>query len=250
MVLNKIKQTVQKFYQQIATEKKSSCCGSCQCQNNKMAEVIARSIGYSQQDINSVPDANLGLGCGNPLALSKIKEGDTVLDLGSGAGFDCFLAAKKVGPTGRVIGVDMTLSMIEKAQQNADKYHYPHVEFRLGDIENLPTENDSIDVVISNCVINLAPDKKRVFQEIKRVLKKGGRAYISDIVLLSELTAAQRNDEDLIGGCVGGALLKDEYLKLISSIGLEIIIQAEDKDISKRQYQGIALESIKIEAIK
>lgn len=250
MEIDQIKQTVKKFYQQIATEKKSSCCGKCQCQNKKIEEVIARSIGYSQQDINAAPDANLGLGCGNPLALSKIKKDDIVLDLGSGAGFDCFLAANKVGPTGKVIGVDMTPAMIKKAQLNAQKYGYSNVEFRLGDIEKLPIDNDSIDIIISNCVINLAPHKELVFQEAWRVLKNGGSAYVSDIVLLAELTSEQRNDKNLIGGCVGGALLKEEYLKLISNAGFKINIQSEDKDISKRQYQGIALESLKVECIK
>jgi ubiquinone/menaquinone biosynthesis C-methylase UbiE len=192
----------------------------------------------------------LGLGCGNPVAIGKIKEGDIVLDLGSGAGFDCFLAAQKVGDSGKVIGVDMTEEMIEKARANAEKYNYKNVEFRLGEIEKLPINDGSVDIVISNCVINLVPSKEKAFQEARRVLKKGGRIYLSDIVLLAELSEEQRNDKNLLAGCVAGAMLKDDYLNAIRNAGVEVKILSEDKDISKRQYQGIALESLKIEAEK
>jgi len=207
-------------------------------------------IGYTSDDIKSVPDANLGLGCGNPTGQSKIKPGDTVLDLGSGAGFDCFLAAKKTGPTGNVIGVDMTPSMIQKASENAVKYHFSNVEFRLGDIEKLPVENASIDVIISNCVINLAPDKTKVFSEAFRVLRSGGRMYVSDIVLLRELSASQKKNPELLAGCVAGALLKKDYLAIISNAGFKVHILSENKSISKQQYDGIPLESIQIEAVK
>ena len=207
-------------------------------------------MGYSEEEINLVPEANLGLGCGNPLALVEIKSGEIVLDLGSGAGFDAFLAAKKVGNDGKVIGVDMTNEMIEKARANAKKHGYENVEFKLGDIESLPLEDDSVDVVISNCVINLAPDKDKVFSEAYRVLKEGGRMYVSDIVLLKELSEKQKKDDDLIAGCVGGALLKDDYLNKIEKAGFKLEILSEDKDISKRQYQGIALESLKIRGVK
>ena len=173
-----------------------------------------------------------------------------VLDLGSGAGFDAFLAVKKVGDTGRVIGVDMTEEMIDRAKGLADKYGYKKVEFRLGDIKNLPVENESIDIIISNCVINLAPDKLRVFKEAYRVLKMTGKAYVSDIVLLGKLTEEQRRDEELIAGCVGGALLKEDYLKAITDAGFKFRILDEDKEISKRQYQGINLESLKVELYK
>ena len=182
--------------------------------------------------------------------MGKIKEGDVVLDLGSGAGFDCFLAAKRVGEAGRVIGIDITEEMIAKAKVNADKYGYKNVEFRLGDIEKLPVDDNSVDVVISNCVINLVPDKSKVFKEVYRVLKKGGRVYISDIVLLKNLSEEQRNDNKLIAGCVGGAVLKNDYPKIIKDAGFEVKVLSEDKDISKRQYQEAPIESLKIEAVK
>jgi len=241
----KTKSIVKENYSKIASNK--SCYCSCSCTD---AEQISKSIGYSKDDINLVPEANLGLGCGNPIALANIKKGDIVLDLGSGAGFDVFLASKKVGRNGKVIGVDMTEEMIKKAKENAQKHNYENVEFRLGDVEELPIEDNSIDVIISNCVINLAPNKKKVFKESYRVLKKGGRMYVSDIVLLGELTEKQRNDTGLIAGCVGGALQKEDYLNLIKKVGFKVKILGEDKDISKRQYGGISLESLKIEAVK
>ncbi len=197
-----------------------------------------------------VPEANLGLGCGNPTALGNLKAGDVVLDLGSGAGFDCFLAAKKVGASGRVIGVDMTEEMINKAESLAAKYWVTNVEFRLGDIENLPVESESVDVVISNCVINLAPDKSKVFNEAHRVLRNGGRMYVSDIVLLKELSDEQRNDSELLCGCVAGALLKDDYLRKIRMAGFDVKIISEDKEMSESQYGGIALKSLKLSATK
>jgi SAM-dependent methyltransferase len=244
MEKEKIKEIVKESYKNIA--KNSSCC--CKCKGN--SEKIAKSIGYSDKEINAVPEANLGLGCGNPVALSRIKQGDIVLDLGSGAGFDCFLASKRVGEMGKVIGVDMTEEMIERAEANAKKYKYKNVEFKLGDIENLPIEDNSMDVIISNCVINLAPDKSKVFKEAYRVLKKGGKMYVSDIVLLSELTNKQKNNKELLSGCVAGALQKEDYIKIIKNAGFKVNLLGEDKDISKRQYQGIALESLKIEAMK
>jgi ubiquinone/menaquinone biosynthesis C-methylase UbiE len=200
--------------------------------------------------MNAVPEVNLGLGCGNPTALGKIKEGAVVLDLGSGAGFDCFLASKKVGKTGKVIGVDMTEEMVNKAKGLAKKHGYANVDFRLGDIEDLPVEGGTIDVIISNCVINLAPDKSKVFKEAYRVLKTGGRMYVSDIVLLQELSEEQRNDKELLSGCVAGALLKQDYIEKIKQAGLKVRVLSEDVDISKTQYNGLALESIKIEAAK
>ncbi len=223
---------------------------SCGCNGTFDSEQISKAIGYSDDEMKTVPDANLGLGCGNPTAIGEIKEGDVVLDLGSGAGFDCFLAAKKVGSSGKVIGVDMTEEMIEKARKNAEQYGYKNVEFRFGDIEDLPVDDNSVDIIISNCVINLAPDKLKVFKEAYRVLKTDGRMYVSDIVLLEELTDEQKNDEDLVAGCVGGALLKEDYLKIIRDAGLNYRIISEDKEISKIQYQGIPLESLHIEASK
>ena len=200
--------------------------------------------------MSAVPEANLGLGCGNPTAFSEIKEGDTVLDLGSGAGFDAFLAVRKVGEQGRVIGVDMTEEMVNKAQDTAVKHGFKNVEFRLGDIEKLPVEDTSVDIIISNCVINLAPDKDKVFKEAFRVLKNGGKMFVSDIVLLGELTEEQKNNPKLISGCVAGALPKEEYLEKIKKAGLKVEILNENKDISKEQYRGIPLESILVKAIK
>ncbi len=242
-----IKKIVKERYSEIASKEESCCSCNCDCSS---PEQISKSIGYSDKEMSNVPEANLGLGCGNPVALSRIKEGDVVLDLGSGAGFDAFLTAKKVGETGRVIGIDMTLEMIEKAKKNAEKYGYHNVEFMLGDIENLLLEDNSIDIIISNCVINLSSDKDKVFSEAYRVLKKGGRMYVSDIVLLEELSEQQRNDKNLISGCVGGALLKEDYLEKIVKAGFSINLLGEDKEISKTQYGGINLESLKVEGVK
>ncbi|MFH1501232.1 MAG: arsenite methyltransferase [archaeon] len=240
-----IKKIVKEKYSEIASSSSSCGCGASCCGNNNQ---IAVSIGYSEKDLST--PGNLGLGCGNPVALGKIKEGDTVLDLGSGAGFDAFLASEKVGERGKVIGVDMTELMIKKAKENAKKGNYKNVEFIFGDIESLPLDDNSIDIVISNCVINLAPDKDKVFREAHRVLKKGGKMFVSDIVLLEPLSEEQKSNPELISGCVGGALLKEEYLKKIKKAGFRVNILSEDKEISKRQYQGINLESLKIEAAK
>jgi len=187
-----VKKIVKESYTKIA-KNESSCC-SCSCRKDEQKK-IAKMIGYSDDELKT--PGNLGLGCGNPIALANIKEGDIVLDLGSGAGFDCFLASKKVGVNGKVIGIDMTPEMIKKANENILKYGYKNVEFRLGEIENLPVSNDSVDVIISNCVINLSPNKEKVFREAFRVLKKTGKIFVSDIVLLEELTDEQKYDADL-----------------------------------------------------
>lgn len=240
-----VKKIVKEKYEEIAKSKTS--CG-CHCSNN--TGKISKEIGYSNEDIKTVGTANLGLGCGNPVAISKIKEGDTVLDLGSGAGIDCILASKKVGDHGKVIGVDMTEEMVEKARENAKKMNLRNIEYVVGEIENLPIEDNSIDVIITNCVINLSPDKDKTFKEAYRVLKSGGKMYISDIVLLEELSEGQRNNPELLSGCVAGALLKDEYLKKIRNVGFSVNILGENKEISKTQYQGIPLESMSVEVIK
>jgi ubiquinone/menaquinone biosynthesis C-methylase UbiE len=179
-------------------------------------------IGYSCNEIDSVPDgSNLGLGCGNPIAIDSLKEGETVLDLGSGAGFDCFLAAQKVGKTGRVIGVDMTEEMLQKARENAKKGGYENVEFRAGEIENLPLEDSSVDAVISNCVINLVPDKTKTFKEIFRVLKSGGRFMISDLVVEKELPEVIRNSAEAYAACIAGAIKEKEYIEIIENTGFK-----------------------------
>ena len=217
MNMEDIKKAVRKGYAKIA-KKESSCCAASRVR----AESISKNIGYTKEEIEAVPEgSNLGLGCGNPVALASIKEGETVLDLGSGAGFDCFLAAKKVGKNGKVIGVDMVPEMIEKARENARKGSFENVEFRLGEIENLPVADESVDFVISNCVINLSPDKKRVFQEAFRALKPGGRIMISDIVLLKELKDLLKKSIEAYVSCLGGAIMKDEYLNAIEKAGFQ-----------------------------
>lgn len=242
------KQIVKDAYSKIAKE--NNACG-CQCGcKDTDAETISKAIGYDEEEVRVVPEANLGLGCGNPTAFSEIKEGDTVLDLGSGAGLDCFLAAKKVGEKGKVIGVDMTEEMVEKAKANAEKYGYKNVEFILCDIEKLSLSNDSIDIIISNCVINLAPNKDKVFREAFRVLKNGGKMFVSDIVLLKELSEETRNNPELIAGCVGGAMLKEDYVNKVREAGFEVEILNENKEISKKQYEGMPLESLLIKATK
>ena len=221
MIKEEIKKVVRERYARIVKQD-SSCCGTIEssCGNSNSTQEISKEIGYSEEELKAVPEeSNLGLGCGNPVALASLREGETVLDLGSGAGFDCFLAANKVGKNGRVIGVDMTPEMIEKARENARKGNYENVEFRLGEIENLPVADNSVDVVISNCVIVLSPDKRRVFSEAFRVLKPGGRLLISDIVLLRQLPDFLKNSIEAYIGCVSGAITKNEYIKEIKTAG-------------------------------
>ncbi|MDD2913088.1 MAG: arsenite methyltransferase [Candidatus Paceibacterota bacterium] len=237
-----IKKIVKEKYAKIAT---GSLCCSCGC---KTENDISKSIGYSNEDV--LIEGNLGLGCGNPLAFSKIKEGDTVLDLGCGAGFDCFLAAKRVKEKGKVIGVDMTKDMIERAKENAKRRKVKNVQFILSEIEEMPIKDNSIDIIITNCVINLAPDKLKVFKKAYRVLKKGGKIFLSDIVLLKELSEKQKNDENLLAGCVAGALLKEDYLAKLKEAGFKINILNENRKISKEQYNGIDLMSLTLEAVK
>jgi ubiquinone/menaquinone biosynthesis C-methylase UbiE len=216
-----VKTIVKEGYAKIAVQG-GSCCGpasSC-CGGADLAQDISRKSGYSDEEFKAAPNgANLGLGCGNPVALASLKEGETVLDLGSGAGFDCFLAANKVGKKGKVIGVDMTIEMIEKAKENARNGNYENVEFRLGEIEKLPVPDNSIDVAMSNCVINLSPEKGKVFQEVFRALKPGGRFMISDIVLLKELPKPVKESMEAYIGCLSGAIMKDEYLQKIKAAG-------------------------------
>jgi arsenite methyltransferase len=239
-----IKKIVRKGYSEIAG---CGCCGSgLACDNDKKNEEISRSIGYSDDEIVDFSEANLGLGCGNPVAMASIKEGMTVLDLGSGAGLDAFIARRFVGESGRVIGVDMAGAMVEKARGIAEKNNFDNVEFRLGDIEDLPVDDNSVDVVISNCVINLAPDKRAVFDEAFRVLKNGGSMFVSDIVLLSELDEEKRRDERLLCGCVGGAILRDDYIAVAREAGFDVEVLGENKNISKEQYKGVDLESLKL----
>ncbi|MBU2025425.1 MAG: arsenite methyltransferase [Patescibacteria group bacterium] len=236
-----IKQIVKKSYANIT----KSSCGCC-C-SNKTAQRQSGQMGYSDDEMNQVPEgSNLGLGCGNPVAIASLKPGETVLDLGSGAGFDTFLAVKKVGKTGRVIGVDMTDEMLEKARENAKKGGFDNVEFRKGDIEDLPLEDEEVDVVISNCVINLAPDKERVFRETYRVLKPGGRLMVSDVVLTKPLPVEIKNDEKLLSGCVAGAILKQNYLKLLEQSGFsKITVHKETPGFLKDYTASITFSAFK-----
>lgn len=194
----------------------------CGCGCKPDTKEFARSVGYSEEELKVIPeDANLALSCGNPLAFAGLKEGDIVLDLGAGAGFDCFLAASKVGPKGKVIGVDMTPEMISKARENAEKNGVKNVEFRLGEIENLPLSDSSVNIVISNCVINLSADKPKVFREIYRVLRPGGRISISDMALLKALPEKIQKSMEAYIGCVAGALLVDDYRKFVEASGMK-----------------------------
>ncbi len=224
MKKNNIKKIVRQGYTEVAKSNRSCCAPKDSCGCTLTGEKISQNIGYSDDDIRVVPGgANLGLGCGNPVALASLKKGETVLDLGSGAGFDCFLAAQRVGKRGKVIGIDMTPEMVKKARANAKKGDYNHVEFRLGEIENLPVANNSIDVIISNCVINLSPDKKKVFKEAFRVLKPGGRLMVSDLVLETELPDFIKNSVETYVGCLSGAIIKESYLKYIKETGFSHI---------------------------
>ena len=226
-----IRKKVQERYGRIATES-GSCCGSAKssCCGSPTAEQLSAGVGYTEGELGTIPvGANMGLGCGNPVALASLREGETVLDLGSGGGIDCFLAANKVGPRGRVIGVDMTPEMLHLARENARANGYANVEFRLGEIEHLPLADESADAAISNCVINLSPDKERVFREIFRVLKSGGRLMVSDIVLTGELSKRVQASVAAYTGCIGGALKREEYLAAIRKAGfVEVEVIAEN----------------------
>ena len=236
-----IKRAVKEGYARIAkqaTSYYSSQEGSGYFDN---LQEICRRIGYSEEEISAAPpESNLGLGCGNPVALAAIKEGETVLDMGSGAGFDCFLASTQVGPSGKVIGVDITSEMVDKARANARKGGYENIDFRQGDLENMPVADSFVDVVISNCVINLVPNKRLVFKEAFRVLKPGGRLAISDVVLTRELPDFVKNSTRAYIGCLAGAIMKEEYLQIISNVGFSGISVAAE---SSFPVQSLLCES-------
>lgn len=246
----KVKKYVKERYAKIANANQNCCSSSC-CQSSN--QDISQIIGYSENDLQKIPEESvLGLGCGNPVALASLDQGEIVLDLGSGAGIDVFLASKKVGDTGKVIGVDMTKDMIKKAQKIAKQKGYKNVEFKLGELESLPIEDNSIDVVISNCVINLCSDKEKAFKEIFRVLKPGGRVMISDLVTKEDLPDEVRNSFDAWAECIGGALQKEIYLQIIRNVGfLDIEILSETPysiDVSK-EIKG-KIVSISVKALK
>jgi SAM-dependent methyltransferase len=265
-----MKDFVKKIYGSIAKKEKKSCCGPTCCSDKTPS--VSENIGYTKEELDSIPDdANMGLGCGNPVALASLKEGETIVDLGSGGGIDAFLASKKVGDKGRVIGIDMTEDMVEKARANAKNGGFNNVEFKLGDIEEIPIENSAIDCIISNCVINLAEDKQKVFNESFRILKEGGRLMVSDMVLMGDLPESVLKSAHMYAGCIAGALKKEDYIGKIKRAGFkEVVVVKEDpvrisdyigsdkiisdlaKDMPTDQIENIdkAVTSVKISAYK
>ena len=242
-----VRTAVRERYGAIA-EGRAGCCGSgggSGCCGETTTKGLAE-LGYSAKEAAAIPEgANLGLGCGNPIALAEVRPGETVLDLGSGAGVDAFLAAREVGPEGRVIGVDMTPSMIDRARENAAKGDYSNVEFRLGEIEHLPVPDASVDVIVSNCVVNLSPEKDRVFREAFRVLKPGGRLLVSDLVLETPLPKETRESIEAYVGCIAGASLKEDYLQLIRGAGFQ------DVGILREGRYGVEpVTSVQVRAVK
>jgi SAM-dependent methyltransferase len=236
MMKESIRKNVRERYARVAKEQQSCCdpTSSC-CGLSNSAKSIAEKIGYSEGDLASAPEgANLGLGCGNPIALASLKLGETVVDLGSGPGFDCFLASRRVGAEGKVIGIDMTPEMLVKARENAQKGGFTNVEFRLGEIEHLPVADNSIDVIISNCVINLSTDKLQVFREAFRVLKRGGRLMISDTVLLKPLPEYIQQSVTAYVGCVSGAMQKQEYINTVREAGFQNVQILKETPFSEK----------------
>ncbi len=236
-----LKATVRRAYGKIASDADASCCGGG-CGTTQVSE----RIGYSPDELSDLPDgADLGLGCGNPLALASLREGDAVLDLGSGAGIDCFIAAQAVGPSGRVIGVDMTPEMIERARANAVSAGYANVEFRLGDLESLPVDDDSVDLVISNCVITLVPDRTQVYREALRVLKPGGRVSVSDMIQTVPLPDSLLDTEAAKAGCLSAVVTTESYLASLSEAGFaEVRVDSEvpypcDLGFEERLIEGL-----------
>jgi len=259
---DKVREAVRKNYGTVAQAASSWCgCSSSSCcspGSSVKPETISLKLGYSSEDVSGVPEgANMGLGCGNPQAIASLKPGEIVLDLGSGGGFDCFLAARAVGVTGRVIGVDMTPEMLAKARGNATRAGYTNVEFRLGEIEHLPVADNSVDVIISNCVINLSPEKQKVFDDAFRVLKPGGRLAISDVVATAELPEEVKNDLALHAGCVAGASLISDVEDMLGKAGfgsIRIDPRNESREFIREWAPGRHVEdfvvSATIEAVK
>lgn len=254
-----VRDAVRSNYAKVAETDTSCCSSGCNPMNpGDTAEAAGTRLGYSDQDLQAVPEgANMGLGCGNPTAIAALKLGETVLDLGSGGGFDCFLAAQQVGPDGQVIGVDMTPEMISKSRANAEKSGITNVEFRLGEIERLPVADGTVDAVMSNCVINLSPEKAQVFRDAFRVLKSGGRLSVSDVIATAPLPQSAREDLDSISACMGGAAQAEDVIGWLTDAGFtgakvslnndsEEIVSAWNPSVSVTDY----IASATIEAIK
>jgi len=228
-----MKDYIKKVYGDIAKGKKKCCCGSSKNKD------VSEKIGYTKKELDAIPsDANMGLGCGNPVALASLKKGETVIDLGSGGGIDVFLASKNVGDTGRVIGIDMTESMVQKAKKNAKAGGFKNVEFKLGEIENIPVNAEIADCIISNCVINLSSDKQKVFNEAFRVLKKSGRLMVSDMVLVGELPGRVKESSEMFSGCIAGALKKEDYIEKIKKAGFSNIKIIKEDAVCLSDYMG------------
>ncbi len=255
-----VREIVRDAYADVARQGGRSGC--CQPSSDGAAvadpEDRSRRFGYSDQDLEAAPEgANMGLGCGNPAAIAALKPGETVLDLGSGAGFDCFLAARQVGETGHVIGVDMTSEMLAKARDNARKGGFTNVEFRMGEIERLPADDGTVDVIISNCVLNLSPDKPAVLREAYRVLAPGGRLAISDVVATAPMPESMRNDDELICGCIGGAAMVSDLERWLAEAGfvdIRLALNDESRDVIREWAPGSGVENYvvaaTIEAVK
>lgn len=244
-----IREKVRERYAGIAAGGKGGCgCSTASCCSTKALPAKAQSakLGYSKTELEAVPEgANMGLGCGNPQAIAMLRKGEVVLDLGAGGGFDCFLAARQVGSRGRVIGVDMTPEMVAKARENARKGRFKNVEFRLGEIEHLPVADSSVDVILSNCVINLSPDKKQVYREAFRVLKPGGRLAISDVVAVKPIPAALRQDFDKHSGCVAGALQVRRLEQILRAVGFldgRVMVKEASREYIRDWFPGSGVE--------
>jgi len=264
VVADDIRQNVRESYAEVAeASNNGACCGeavSCCGVSDDAAinTLVSTRMGYSEDDLKNVPSgADMGLGCGNPRAIASLKAGEVVVDLGSGGGFDAFLAAHEVGESGHVIGIDMTPTMISKARKNAEKGKFKQVEFRLGEIEHLPVANDTANVIISNCVINLSPNKPQVFREAFRILKAGGRLAISDVVATCDMPDEMKNDPILHAGCMAGASLVDDLIDMIKAAGFESVVvepKDETRDFIRDWAPGRGVEayvvSARIEAIK
>lgn len=235
-----MKDLIKKIYASIAKGEKKTCCSNekkCGC-GGKTSEV-SQYVGYSAEDLASIPEgSDMGLGCGNPTAFASLKEGEVVVDLGSGGGIDVFLASRRIGQSGKAIGIDMTEAMVEKARVNAGKAGLKNVEFKIGEIENIPMDDSSTDCIISNCVINLSSDKQRVFNEAYRILKPGGRLMVSDMVLLEELPQHVKESAAMYAGCVSGALYKDDYIGMIRKAGFDKVDIIREDGVDLMKYIG------------